>query len=651
MSTAQPEPPNTIDKRSELRKLRDTYKRLQTYLAICRHDLQVQQREKDIQERKSPPYRKRWNGSTRELRGLDQQEAKKNLDLDEVEKILRAPIRQVSKAYPETLDRKIASYKNRIRRTSVQLLIAAAAGHQYREINLATRDGKLVPGIDPTVPRKHRVFDMRRTSSLSSNEAAARAVKNWINQSRARRVRPVPPTDNDDRMDRRVSLEESSGDSSAEEAVIDAAIAMMSRARPAQGSRDWAHDIMAPIADGRRPGLKSGLGARPVSGGARIPSRTPNEPAAPDPESYDPRRWRLPVDITGAPRLDSSNFEQPKSRNLTGWMTWTEQEGAYPTTDSVLRPKKLSDNELWDPDQRGIHEEKWGREPLEPDFVTKLSIERRYGAERRELDTPLYSGYSQDLTSLPARSSEGEMRAGPLPVPPTLPLMGPSGFEVSLAGREPPGTRRLKSKRTVEDTGDAPLPVTQYHYPIDSPATADFRLPDRRRVAEVIRPPTLDEFGQIRGSRSLQAEGKRIASDQASYRRPYNYDTVPNPPTPYSLPLGAQYRPSNRAGITRPDSARAPHNVTSPAAPERVDEPREESLFGKAPVLSPSAAKRDDSSYNEFQSLLDEINATPEKYAAAVDKLGREGIDLRQLVEERGGGKASKNDKTVRFNL
>ncbi|RYC57476.1 hypothetical protein CHU98_g8742 [Xylaria longipes] len=80
--------------------------------------------------------------------------------------------------------------RNRIRRLSHQLLIAAAIGKQWQEVTMADHSGHFVPGgFDPSVPLRHRPFDARSETSLSTTEAMARSFRNWANKEKRNRFR------------------------------------------------------------------------------------------------------------------------------------------------------------------------------------------------------------------------------------------------------------------------------------------------------------------------------------------------------------------------------------------------------------------------------------------------------------------------------
>ncbi|KAK5627269.1 hypothetical protein RRF57_002984 [Xylaria bambusicola] len=102
-------------------------------------------------------------------------------------------------AYRERVSRaatqaKAHSLRNRVRRVSHQLLIAAALGKQYREVTVADHSGHNVPGADPAVRLEHRPLDARSETSLSATEAMARSFRNWANHEKQNRSRSRTPS-------------------------------------------------------------------------------------------------------------------------------------------------------------------------------------------------------------------------------------------------------------------------------------------------------------------------------------------------------------------------------------------------------------------------------------------------------------------------
>ncbi|KAI0969858.1 hypothetical protein F4678DRAFT_157422 [Xylaria arbuscula] len=81
--------------------------------------------------------------------------------------------------------------RNRVRRASHQLLIAAAIGKQYREVTAADQSSHYAPGAadDDGVPLEHRAFDARSEAGMSATEAMARSFRNWVNREKQNRSR------------------------------------------------------------------------------------------------------------------------------------------------------------------------------------------------------------------------------------------------------------------------------------------------------------------------------------------------------------------------------------------------------------------------------------------------------------------------------
>ncbi|KAL7625593.1 hypothetical protein AAE478_004813 [Parahypoxylon ruwenzoriense] len=540
-----------VDRRTELQKLQNRHRRLQTYLAICKYDFEVERKERDLWAKEGWVSRRaRRRRERAQEKNQPKSESDNLFDLRAILGIPSAPSPTPSEINPggrrkqDALDRRIQSYKKRIRRTSVQLLVAAAAGYQYRETNLATRDGRLADGIDPAIPRRYRALDVRRTPNLSSTEAAARAIKTWVNRERAKRAHPDEDSESDSADGERISLENTDDD----DAAIGMAIAMASQVESATGQGDWADRAVAPAVRRLLEELPPDEVARRLYGNDGPSSRRPNEPAVPDPEVYDPRRWRRRFDTGDVPSFSSSKFKQPQSRTPTGWLTWKEQDEMYPTIDSVIRPKRIYPSDLWDPDLRIDQEGHENRRPLTPDLTTKLVIERQIGSERQEVNV-LYTNYSQTPETLPERLSDEEMKRGPLPRAPELPLIGSSGFSVSLEVKPQPKIPVMKYPRGPDLSDKTPLPVAQYHYPIDSPATSTFKFSDGRGVSDIFKIAEAGEDGRIRGSKTLQEESKKIVAAESIYKKPYEYGNVPDNPVPWDLHFGRPIGWKSRSGL------------------------------------------------------------------------------------------------------
>ncbi|KAI1631345.1 hypothetical protein F4809DRAFT_177157 [Biscogniauxia mediterranea] len=189
---------------SELEQTRDTLRRTQKYLAKARKDLIDLGVDVEVYKQEG------WVSTrARKRRERRQKLLEKEAAEDEIRATERRRLRGELKKLGEWVtpsptaseaerneqnqlisdQLRLASYKDRIRRSSAQLLIASAVGYQYRETTVAMRSGKLVDGADPAIPRRYRAFENRRTSSLSSTEFAARAFKNWINREKDLRGR------------------------------------------------------------------------------------------------------------------------------------------------------------------------------------------------------------------------------------------------------------------------------------------------------------------------------------------------------------------------------------------------------------------------------------------------------------------------------
>ncbi|TGJ84318.1 hypothetical protein E0Z10_g4450 [Xylaria hypoxylon] len=80
--------------------------------------------------------------------------------------------------------------RNRVRRLSHQLLLAAAIGKQYREATLADHSGHNAPGANPATVLAYKPFDARSDTSMSTTEAMARSFRNWANREKTNRFRP-----------------------------------------------------------------------------------------------------------------------------------------------------------------------------------------------------------------------------------------------------------------------------------------------------------------------------------------------------------------------------------------------------------------------------------------------------------------------------
>ncbi|KAI2602420.1 hypothetical protein GGR54DRAFT_503767 [Hypoxylon sp. NC1633] len=542
-------------KQLELQRLRDDYERLRTCLAICQHDLLELRTDRDTWalegwvSRRARRRRERAQ-QLRERQRNDDEQRDHTRELIEIMGFPPPPsptqseVEEEERRKSEALDGRIASYRNRIKRTSVQLLVAAAAGYQYRETNLATRDGRLIGGIDPGIPRKYRAFEVRRTSSLSSTEAAARAIKTWLNDERRRRMRRGGPSSDavgsSSEDDGRASLELSSTNDDGGGGGNNARMAVATATR-----NDMA------------PGTSDAFTVKNMGEFGGPSSRRPNQPVAPSAKLYNPRRWRLPMDTYDKELWLKTGFAARKDLNPVGWLTWKEQELSFPTLDSVLALRKWDGYGVWEPDDMYQHEQRTRkRKPLEADFTTKVSLERRKGLERREMNA-FYQHYSQVPAALPKKLSDQEMRAGPLPPPPKLPLLGPSGEELIRPKSPSPipfDKNQERYGRQFEPERQGPIPLTQHLYHTDSPAPSTFKFSDGSGVPDISKSNPLDEPDQVRGSQAIIEDGKKISKSEASLKAPY---TFPGMPIELSLTGGQPTQgPTSDPLQTAPDTSR-----------------------------------------------------------------------------------------------
>ncbi|KAI1759925.1 hypothetical protein GGR53DRAFT_526743 [Hypoxylon sp. FL1150] len=492
-----------------LRELRLKYRRVRTLLAISNYE---KERLKDqagvLNSEGWVSKRKRLRDESKYRQWKRRDERRELLGINVERDILGIPRSPPPKPYNRTAtDKKIKSYKKAIRRTQDQLLLAAAGAHQYREVTFATRQGRAIDGMDPDIPRKHRAFEARRDASLSSNEAAARTIKNWLNRERVRRQGGNPDGDDD-----RISLESDGGGGGS-----GGAMAMMARA-----------------------GVVAMEGHSHYRGGPS--AGDPNIPILPDPRVYNPRQW---VQLLGSyfdKGVSNGNpFEQPPDSNIpTGWLTWEEQEKQYPTLDKILHVPEVQPEQLWDLPSRVAEqleiEDRSKRSRLELGGLTKLSIERGYMAEMAEMVT-FYRPYSQIPLALPTRASEEEMRRGPLPEPPRLPLQGPTGPVIDLKPRPPTARRVGKSwKKALEgfdaDTASMELPKSKADYMPSHPEKSEVTFPSGKKISDLFKQTELDNTGHIRVSDELRAYGLKQVEQKRKHFRPYEYETIDLRPPP-----------------------------------------------------------------------------------------------------------------------
>ena len=73
----------------------------------------------------------------------------------------------------------------RPRRTSLQMLLAAASPQQYRELPMANRSGRLIEGMDFAIPRRYKDFENKSFGSLSPTERRAKKIKINVNAGHA----------------------------------------------------------------------------------------------------------------------------------------------------------------------------------------------------------------------------------------------------------------------------------------------------------------------------------------------------------------------------------------------------------------------------------------------------------------------------------
>ncbi|KAG4220930.1 hypothetical protein PC116_g30591, partial [Phytophthora cactorum] len=370
------------------------------------------------------------------------------------------------------IDKKLASYRNRIKKTSIQLVMAAAAGDQYREEKLASRED----------------------GAFDSNESD-------VSDSSGSYV-----------GDSDTEITDFSG-SEIELPSTGLPAAMMAQVESLPGPGDWADKLTQPViakyARKGPPKAYAELYPPQYIKEEEEDLRLPHKPASPQPDRYDTKQWK---DINIKDNLDTI---KPDPRYIrtdnfpgeTGLMTWELQEKTYPTLGSILEmgeeygrwdPGYLDlekpDPRLWDPDKKEQNENKPAavRLPLEANITTKVSLERiRAGFERAEMNTD-YTPYSQIPAILPEKLSDEVMMRGPLPTPPRLPLKGPSGRVIAPESKTNTPAQPVHPDpylKTSQDSKDLPTALlAQYHYPVDSPATSTFKFKDRSNAPDVVKP-------------------------------------------------------------------------------------------------------------------------------------------------------------------
>ncbi|KAI1771796.1 hypothetical protein F4818DRAFT_427873 [Hypoxylon cercidicola] len=271
----------------------------------------------------------------------------------------------------------------------------------------------------------------------------------------------------------------------------------------------------------------------------------PNEPVRPNPFVYNPKRWaRVAGDYFDKGAKDRDPFKQRQDlKTPTGWLTWNQQEEQYPALDTILKSRELRPEDMWNLRDRSMKEleikDPTKRPRLEPDIITKLSIERGFAAELPEMN-PLYRDYSQIPAILPPKLSNEQMRR-PLPVPPRLVLAGPSGPEIDVKAKPAPKTPVRKNwQKAVErydpETQKMKLPAPKFEYAPDRPETSTFKFADGRGVGDIFKPTPPDEHGQVRVSQQLTDYGLQEAERQRALKVPYTYPTVdPRPPAGFKF--------------------------------------------------------------------------------------------------------------------
>ncbi|KAI1436057.1 hypothetical protein GGR50DRAFT_267011 [Xylaria sp. CBS 124048] len=122
--------------------------------------------------------------------------------------------------------------------------------------------------------------------------------------------------------------------------------------------------------------------------------RQPSTLADPDPDVYDPSRWRRNLTdyndgIWVRKVAEKSGLKEPAFEMETGWITWEEQEKMFPSLGSRLKLQDVRgphpnifkaetvDKYVWDPLDRMINEPKNGpRQPLHLGPITMHSLAR-----------------------------------------------------------------------------------------------------------------------------------------------------------------------------------------------------------------------------------------------------------------------------------
>ncbi|KAI2619117.1 hypothetical protein GGS26DRAFT_339039 [Hypomontagnella submonticulosa] len=556
--------PVTKEGLRRLKVVREEYKRLQTALAICQHDLARLKRDRDNwrdkewvsrhTRKRERIRREKERRRIQELKGRQGKDAGQPIPLSPTSSDIEAEIQ----SKPREIEKQIRTAQKHVRRASVQLLVAAAAGKQYCE---ADRQGPIIQGILPGTVRKNRAFDARRTASVSSTEAVARRVNRWINRESDRATRPSG--EGGDSEDDEVSLDTHTSDSDSEEndEIIGTAMAMMTDVERVmeEGVSESGADNGDGVEDLEDEEKQDDSGSsvddigddeiamdllnyhinRKEIGGYNGPSSgSGNQPALPNKNIYNPNRWLRIINTGESAWIKEDGFagifKNPQDLTETGWMTWEEQEKTYPQLDSLLIQKEVNkrDEPYWDPDLRELRETKMReheREPLEANVATMVSIERRAGQERAEMDN-LYEEYPRVPSALPNKLTDQEMRAGPLPPPPMLPMVGPSGREIeeTEAYNAGPRVRTYPPNTFTNRRGYEKLPKPTIDYSAAlKPGPSTYRFKDGSSVADIFKPGDMDEPDQVRGSKELIEYGKKVEAAELPFRKPYTYEGMP----------------------------------------------------------------------------------------------------------------------------
>ncbi|KAI1079262.1 hypothetical protein F5B20DRAFT_170944 [Whalleya microplaca] len=548
------------------------------------------------------------------------------------------------------LEAQIAQYQNRVRRKSIHLLVAAAAGEQYRDTTLATRDGKYIPKIDPAKPLYYRSFENRRTSSLTSTEATARKIKKWLNRERDIKMagrpdedfyvfdssenssdgpdpgpgyrppkrRGPPPgsrrgrgpqnrpidwsTDSESYAPSSDALgddyssnssvhssidvpwaSDSDDDGNIPPAAVRVARAMMAQAEAAPGTGDWVDKISRRLLEkysklsAQELNELDGKGLSLVFNQAT--QRRGNQPAGPDANLYDPRRWKpfQSADMSWV-KAETQKFRQVQDLETSGWLTWDQMEKRAPELGKVLHLREVKPDELWDPDVRVVQEGAMasGERPrLGIDVITKLSLEK--GRTPNSLEPYIWiNEYDPVPMQLPDKLPKEYQTRG-LPAPRKLPLMGPSGQVPAVETRQtatakgPVGTDK-PSKEDPVVVNDAVTAAAQFQYPLNTPTQSTFKFADGKSVADIFDTPVVG--GPIRRTTELQELGKELVKREAKVRKPYMFDNQ-STPTPFSTKLSFASLSERRGASLEPYPPRlseAPRGKKRAASADNADQ-------------------------------------------------------------------------------